>query len=202
MKNYIAIDRAIDSLLQKTADPGALRPSGAGGVKRRDNDRGGNHAAHGEFVAAAEDGVGECAQRHFENVGMKSRRMNKPETLELAKPAETTYFGVQIAFAQDLVRYARRVGADYEEAINFRGSPDPARDATSRGSSAATVVSPTCNCCASLPTRRCSTGSSSRILCESASCSRPGTQPAGAKSARRESHRARWRSAFSSIASR
>jgi hypothetical protein len=119
MKNYIAIDRAIDSLLQKTADPGALRPSGAGGVKRRDNDRGGNHAAHGEFVAAAEDGVGECAQRHFENVGMKSRRMNKPETLELAKPAETTYFGVQIAFAQDLVRYARRVGADYEEAINF-----------------------------------------------------------------------------------
>src|ERR1700756_4678662 len=35
---------------------------------------------------------------------------------------------VQIAFAQDLDRYARRVGADYEEAINFRGSPDSARD--------------------------------------------------------------------------
>ena len=50
---------------------------------------------------------------------MKSRRMNKPETLELAKPAETTYFGVQIAFAQNLDRYARSVGADYEEAINF-----------------------------------------------------------------------------------
>jgi hypothetical protein len=43
---------------------------------------------------------------------MKSRRMNKPETLELAKPAETTYFGVQIAFAQNLDRYARCVGAD------------------------------------------------------------------------------------------
>src|SRR5260370_2760048 len=50
---------------------------------------------------------------------MKTRRMDKPETLELAKLAETTYFGVQIAFAQDLDRYARRVGADYEQAINF-----------------------------------------------------------------------------------
>jgi len=37
----------------------------------------------------------------------------------LAKLGETTYFGVQIAFAQDLDRYARRVGADYDEAINF-----------------------------------------------------------------------------------
>jgi hypothetical protein len=50
---------------------------------------------------------------------MKTRRMDKPETLELAKLAETTYFGVQIAFAQDLDRYARRVGADYDQAINF-----------------------------------------------------------------------------------
>jgi len=27
--------------------------------------------------------------------------------VELAKPAETTYFGMQIAFAQNLDRYAR-----------------------------------------------------------------------------------------------
>ena len=49
--------------------------------------------------------------------------MNKPETLELAKPAETTYFGVRIAFAQNLDRYARCVGAEL-----FRESQDPARD--------------------------------------------------------------------------
>ena len=128
MKNYIAIDRAIDSLPQKPPTPAPYDHTGAGGVKRRDNDRGGNQAEHGEFLAVAEDEVGDRAQRHFENVGMKSQRMNKPETLELARPAETTYFGVQIAFAQDLDRYARRVGADYEEAINFRGSPVPARD--------------------------------------------------------------------------
>lgn len=72
-----------------------------------------------KFVAAADEEIATRAQRHFESAGMKSQRMNKPETLELAKLAETTYFGVQIAFAQDLDRYARRVGAEYEEAINF-----------------------------------------------------------------------------------
>lgn len=72
-----------------------------------------------KYVAAAEDEIAALAQDHFENAGMKTRRMDRPETLELAKLAETTYFGVQIAFAQDLERYARRVGADYEEAIDF-----------------------------------------------------------------------------------
>lgn len=72
-----------------------------------------------KYVAAANDQVAARAQRHFEDAGMKTRRMNKPETLELAKLAETTYFGVQIAFAQELDRYAHRVGADYDEATSF-----------------------------------------------------------------------------------
>jgi hypothetical protein len=72
-----------------------------------------------KYVAAIESEVASLAQAHFERAGMKTRRMDRPETLELAKLAETTYFGLQIAFAQDLDRYARRVGADYEEAINF-----------------------------------------------------------------------------------
>jgi UDP-glucose 6-dehydrogenase len=72
-----------------------------------------------KYVAATDDEVAARAQLHFEEAGMKTRRMDRPETLELAKLAETTYFGVQIAFAQELDRYAHCVGADYEEAINF-----------------------------------------------------------------------------------
>ncbi len=72
-----------------------------------------------KYVAADEPEVAAQAEAHFQRAGMQTRRMDKPETLELAKLAETTYFGVQIAFAQDLDRYARRVGADYEQAINF-----------------------------------------------------------------------------------
>jgi UDP-N-acetyl-D-mannosaminuronate dehydrogenase len=41
------------------------------------------------------------------------------ETLELAKLGETTYFGVLIAFAQELNRYASRVDGDYAEALDF-----------------------------------------------------------------------------------
>jgi UDP-N-acetyl-D-mannosaminuronate dehydrogenase len=72
-----------------------------------------------KYVAASDPQAAGLAQSHFEAAGMKTRRMERPETLELAKLAETTYFGVLIAFAQDLDRYARRIGADYDEAINF-----------------------------------------------------------------------------------
>ena len=48
---------------------------------------------------------------HFGATGMKTRLIDAPETLELAKLAETTYFGVIIAFAQELNRYAQQVGA-------------------------------------------------------------------------------------------
>ncbi len=45
-----------------------------------------------KYVAAAEPETAALAQAHFERAGMKTRRMDKPETLELAKLAETTYF--------------------------------------------------------------------------------------------------------------
>lgn len=74
---------------------------------------------YAKYVAAADGETAARAQGHFEELGMTVRRMSKPQTLELAKLAETTYFGVQIAFAQELDRYARRLGADYAEAINL-----------------------------------------------------------------------------------
>ncbi|MBF6568309.1 MAG: GDP-mannose dehydrogenase [Candidatus Binataceae bacterium] len=72
-----------------------------------------------KFVAALTDADAALAETHLQNVGMKTRRMAKVETLELAKLAETTYFGVCIAFAQELNRYADHVRADYQEAIEF-----------------------------------------------------------------------------------
>jgi UDP-N-acetyl-D-mannosaminuronate dehydrogenase len=72
-----------------------------------------------KFIAAASDDGAALAAAHFAAAGMKTRRVAKLETLELAKLAETSYFGVQIAFAQELNRYAERTGADYSEAIGF-----------------------------------------------------------------------------------
>jgi hypothetical protein len=72
-----------------------------------------------KFVAALDPETRRRAEEHFQAAGMKTRGIEKIETLELAKLAETSYFGVLIAFAQELDRYANAVGANYSEAIDF-----------------------------------------------------------------------------------
>jgi UDP-N-acetyl-D-mannosaminuronate dehydrogenase len=72
-----------------------------------------------KYVAAPNRADTAAAEAHFQAAGMKTRNMTEVESLELAKLAETTYFGVCIAFAQEMNRYAERVGGDYTEAINF-----------------------------------------------------------------------------------
>lgn len=72
-----------------------------------------------KFVAAPDPTTATDARRHFEQAGLKTGAMGRPEALELAKLAETTYFGVLIAFAQELNRFAQHAGADYDEAVAF-----------------------------------------------------------------------------------
>jgi UDP-glucose 6-dehydrogenase len=74
---------------------------------------------YAKFVSAVDKSAAQRARDHFAAAGMKTRPIAAPETLELAKLAETSYFGVIIAFAQELNRYAEAVGADYEEATAF-----------------------------------------------------------------------------------
>jgi UDP-glucose 6-dehydrogenase len=72
-----------------------------------------------KFVAGTDDNTATRAAEHFRAAGMTTQCISKLETLELAKLGETTYFGVLIAFAQELNRYANRVGGDYAEALDF-----------------------------------------------------------------------------------
>src|SRR5260370_37419990 len=72
-----------------------------------------------KFVAATNDQAANRAAEHFRAAGMTTQCISKLETLELAKLGETTYFGVLLAFAQELNRYANRVDADYAEALDF-----------------------------------------------------------------------------------
>lgn len=72
-----------------------------------------------KFVAAPDATAARAAEEHFEHAGIKTRHINGVETLEVAKLAETTYFGVLISFAQELNRYCEKVGGDYYEATNF-----------------------------------------------------------------------------------
>ncbi|HTW78140.1 MAG TPA: hypothetical protein VME23_01225 [Terracidiphilus sp.] len=72
-----------------------------------------------KFIGAMDPASGAAAARHFEVAGLKTKVLTSPEATELAKLTETTYFGLMIAWAQELERYCDRSGANYEEIISF-----------------------------------------------------------------------------------
>lgn len=72
-----------------------------------------------KFVGAIEPAAALLATEHFESIGLKTKILSSPEATELAKLTETTYFGLLIAWAQEIERYCDQSGVDYEEIISF-----------------------------------------------------------------------------------
>jgi UDP-N-acetyl-D-mannosaminuronate dehydrogenase len=72
-----------------------------------------------KFVGAVDRSDGQRAAHHFRSLGMKTTTLSSPEATELAKLTETTYFGLMIAWAQELERYCDRLGQHYGEIISF-----------------------------------------------------------------------------------
>jgi UDP-N-acetyl-D-mannosaminuronate dehydrogenase len=72
-----------------------------------------------KFVGALDPQSGQHAVEHFEKVGMKTKLLGSPEASEIAKLTETTYFGLMIAWAQEVDRYCTKLGADYDEVVSF-----------------------------------------------------------------------------------
>jgi UDP-N-acetyl-D-mannosaminuronate dehydrogenase len=72
-----------------------------------------------KFVGAIGQAAAQQAADHFESVGMKVKILSSPEATELAKLTETTYFGLMIAWAQELERYCDQSEQNYEEIISF-----------------------------------------------------------------------------------
>ncbi len=72
-----------------------------------------------KFVGTTDAQAGARVGHYFEQAGMRTRRLGSPEATELAKLAETTYFGLLIAFAQDVDRMARQAGVPYDDILSF-----------------------------------------------------------------------------------
>ncbi len=125
--NYIGRFRPALTILNSTVLPGTTRAlARATGAAVAYSPVRGKHSKmaadlkhYRKFVAALAPETAAAAEQHFRRAGMVTRRLSCPETLELAKLAETSYFGVLIGFAQELNRYAERVGAGYSEAAEF-----------------------------------------------------------------------------------
>jgi UDP-N-acetyl-D-mannosaminuronate dehydrogenase len=74
---------------------------------------------YAKFVGAMTPKAGAAAARHFESAGLKTKVLSSPEATELAKLTETTYFGLMIAWAQEVERYCDQTGQSYEEVVSF-----------------------------------------------------------------------------------
>jgi UDP-N-acetyl-D-mannosaminuronate dehydrogenase len=72
-----------------------------------------------KFIGPVSPSAGVRAAAHFESLGMRTTMLASPEATELAKLTETTYFGLLIAWAQELERYCDRLGASYDEIVSF-----------------------------------------------------------------------------------
>jgi len=72
-----------------------------------------------KFVGALDPRSGQRAVEHFEGIGMKAKLLASPEASEIAKLTETTYFGLLIAWAQEIERYCVKLDVNYDEVVSF-----------------------------------------------------------------------------------
>jgi len=72
-----------------------------------------------KFVGALDPQSGQRAVEHFEEIGMKAKLLASPEASEIAKLTETTYFGLLIAWAQEIERYCVKLDVNYDEVVSF-----------------------------------------------------------------------------------
>jgi UDP-N-acetyl-D-mannosaminuronate dehydrogenase len=124
---YINQYRPTLTVINSTVAPGTTRRIAAeSGAAIVNSPVRGKHARmqdemlrYAKFVGALDLQSGQRAVEHFEEVGMKTRLLSSPEASEIAKLTETTYFGLLIAWAQEVERYCMELGANYDEVVSF-----------------------------------------------------------------------------------
>jgi UDP-N-acetyl-D-mannosaminuronate dehydrogenase len=72
-----------------------------------------------KFIGAIDGESGQKAAAHFQSLGLKTKVLSSAEAAELAKLTETTYFGLLIAWAQEVERYCDRFHQHYHEVAPF-----------------------------------------------------------------------------------
>lgn len=102
------------AIFEKTGKPIAYSPVRGKHIKMKQE-----LLHYAKFVGGIDAESSRKAAEHFESVGMKVRILSSPEAVELAKLTETTYFGVLIAWAQEVERYCDQLSLSYDEIALF-----------------------------------------------------------------------------------
>jgi len=95
---------------QKTGTPIAYSPVRGKHVKMKQE-----LLHYVKFIGGIDPDSSQKAADHFQAVGMKTKILSSLESAELAKLTETTYFGILIAWAQELERYCDQLSVNYDE---------------------------------------------------------------------------------------
>jgi len=74
---------------------------------------------YAKFVGSNDPETGQAAAEHFKSVGLRTKVLSSTEAAEVAKLSETTFFGLMIAWAQEVERYADQTNVAYEEIVSF-----------------------------------------------------------------------------------
>ncbi len=72
-----------------------------------------------KFAGGVTKSDAERAADHFRSIGLTTTVLSSPEATELAKLTETTYFGLMIAWAQEVERYCDQLALNYDEIVSF-----------------------------------------------------------------------------------
>jgi UDP-N-acetyl-D-mannosaminuronate dehydrogenase len=73
--------------------------------------------AYTKFVGGLLPLWSDGAAQHFASLGMRTHILPSPEAAELAKLAETTYFALLVAWAQEVERYCDVLSLDYDTVV-------------------------------------------------------------------------------------
>ena len=74
-----------------------------------------------KYVAAPKPEFSELAKSYYEGLGLRVKVLSRPESTELAKLCETTYYALMISWFQEVDRMCNKVGADFDEVSEFIG---------------------------------------------------------------------------------
>lgn len=124
---YIERYRPRLTIINSTVAPGTTRAvHGAAGAPIAYSPVRGKHCKmaqellhYTKFVGGIDAESAQAAAAHFASLSMKTRILASPEAAELAKLTETTYFGLLIAWAQEVERYCDRFVVGYDEVVSF-----------------------------------------------------------------------------------
>ncbi|MEM9479667.1 MAG: hypothetical protein AAGA58_08450 [Verrucomicrobiota bacterium] len=112
--NSTVIPGTCRKIAERVSCPVAHSPIRGKHVRMKEDQR-----HYDKFVGGVTEEAAEIAEKHFLEAGFRVRRMSSAETTEFAKISSTSYFGLHIAWAQEVERFCDQLDLNYDEVISI-----------------------------------------------------------------------------------